>query len=121
MQLYDDDTTRRSFSANTINERNEVKFGDVKSLIEDKWGKKQHYIHFYKDDTSEPDRPQNLYEWGERAHCEIKKSEILKFVAHIYNKNVDEFSEEYKKILNEEPDAFKEQEYTEEDEEEPDH
>ena len=121
LQLYDDDTTRRSFSVNTVNERNEVKFGDVKSLIEDKWGKKQHYIHFYKDDTSEPDRPQNLYEWGERAHCEIKKSEILKFVAHIYNKNVDEFSEEYKKILNEEPDAFKEQEYTEEDEEEPDH
>ena len=121
LQLYDDDTTRRSFSVNTINERNEVKFGDVKSLIEDKWGKKQHYIHFYKDDTSEPDRPQNLYEWGERAHCEIKKSEILKFVAHIYNKNVDEFSEEYKKIINEEPDAFKEQEYIEEDEEEPDH
>eukprot|EP00093_Oithona_nana_P008562 08562.XXX_56138_59555_1 [CDS] Oithona nana genome sequencing. len=119
MQLYDDDTSRR-FSVPTSSHRNEVNFGDVKNLIEDKWGKKQHYIHFYKDDTCDADRPQNLYEWGERANCEIKKSDILKFVAYIYNKNVDEFSEEYKKIIDEDPNAFKEPEDNEEDEQESD-
>ena len=83
---------------------------NVKQLIEKKW-EKNNYIKISKDDASDPDSPKLLYKWGPRAEVEIKKSDILKFVAHIYNKNVDEFTDEYKEIIDKEgEDCFKEPE-----------
>ena len=84
---------------------------NVKQLIEDKF-KKIHYIKIEKDDASDADSgTKMLYKWGLRAEVEIKKSDILKFVANIYNKTVEEFTEEYKEIIEKEgEDCFKEPE-----------
>ena len=83
---------------------------NIRYLIEKKW-EKNNYIKISKDDASDPDNQKLLYKWGPRAEIEIKRSEILKFVAHIYNKNVDEFTEEYKEAKEKEgEDCFKEPE-----------
>ena len=55
-----------------------------------------------KDENSDPDHPNFIYSWGERATVEVKKSEVLKFVAEIYEKNPSEFTEQYDNIVNEE-------------------
>ena len=55
-----------------------------------------------KDADADPDQPMHIYSWGERALVEIKKSEILKFVAEIYEKNVTEFTDQYETICIEE-------------------
>ena len=81
------------------NDKKEVPlFGNVKTLIEKEWGQKQHYIKVDKDDSAEPDTPANLYSWGERAELELKKSDVLKYVAKIYDKKVRDFSEQFNKI-----------------------
>lgn len=77
-------------------------FGNVKNLIENDWGKKQHYIQVDKDPNADVDHPTNIYSWGERAHVEVNKSDILKFVAETYEKEVKEFTEQYESIRNEE-------------------
>ena len=41
-----------------------------------------------------------IYSWGDRALVEVKKSEILKFVAEIYEKEPSEFTEQYENIRN---------------------
>ena len=53
-----------------------------------------------KDENSDPDQPHFIYSWGDRALVEVKKSEILKFVAEIYEKEPSEFTEQYENIRN---------------------
>jgi len=77
-------------------------FGNIKNLIEKEWCQKHHYIHMEKDENSDPDQPHFIYSWGERANVEVKKSEILKYVAEVYDKNPREFTEQYDNICNEE-------------------
>jgi len=82
--------------------RDHEDFGNIKNLIDKEWCQKHHYIQMEKDENSNPDQPQFIYSWGERANVEVKKSEILKFVAEIYEKNPSEFTEQYENIVNEE-------------------
>ena len=111
--LYDPEDLSQGFH---IRERDpeqlaRFKLDTAKQLIENIWSKKHHYINISRDPAADPDNPKSLYEWGPRAKVEIKRSDVLKFVAHIYNKNVDEFSEEYKEIIEiEGKDCFKEEE-----------
>ncbi len=42
------------------------------------------------------------YSWGPRAKAEIKHSDILKFVARVYEKNVSEFRDQFEQIKEEE-------------------
>ena len=51
MQLYDADQAGRRFSLPTGANRTQVNFGDVKSLIEEKWGKKQHFLSLNHSST----------------------------------------------------------------------
>lgn len=90
LKVYDEDRREASH------------FGNVKNLIETDWGKKQHYLQVDKDPNADPDHPQFIYSWGERAFAEVNKSDILKFVAETYDKDVKEFTEQYETILNDE-------------------
>ena len=121
--LYDPEDLSQGFH---IRERDpeqlaRFKLDTAKQLIENIWSKKHHYINISRDPASDPDNPKSLYEWGPRAKIELKKSDILKFVADVYNKNVEEFTEEYKEITEgpEGKDCFKEEEqnYDHDDEE----
>jgi len=82
--------------------RDNEDFGNIKNLIDKEWCQKHHYIQMEKDENSDPDQPHFIYSWGERAHVEVKKSEILKFVAEIYEKLPSEFTEQFENIVNEE-------------------
>jgi len=77
-------------------------FGNIKNLIDKEWCQKHHYIQMEKDENSDPDNPHFIYSWGERANVEVKKSEILKYIAEVYEKNPREFTEQYDNICNEE-------------------
>ena len=82
--------------------RDHEDFGNIKNLIDKEWCQKHHYIQMEKDENSDPDHPNFIYSWGERATVEVKKSEVLKFVAEIYEKNPSEFTEQYDNIVAEE-------------------
>jgi len=77
-------------------------FGNIRQLIDKEWCQKHHYLNMEKDENSDPDQPHFIYSWGDRATVEVKKSEILKFVAEIYEKEPSEFTEQYESIRNEE-------------------
>lgn len=77
-------------------------FGNIKNLIDKEWCQKHHYIQMEKDENSDPDQPAFIYSWGERANVEVKKSEILKYIAEVYEKNPSEFTEQYENICGEE-------------------
>jgi len=79
-------------------------FGDVKGELIDKEWVKRRYIEYTKVQDCDPDNPQYEYRWGERAHIEFDKKDILKFVAKIYDKPVSAFCDQYQKIIREEGD-----------------
>jgi hypothetical protein len=95
LDLCEKDATRRDGSTNDHKD-----FGNIKTLIDKEWCQKHHYIHMEKDENSDPDQPHFIYSWGDRALVEVKKSEILKFVAEIYEKEPSEFTEQYENIRN---------------------
>jgi len=97
LNLFDDNDPKKEFEP----------FGNVKNLIDKEWCNKQHYIQLEKDElaassSGDPDQNQYKYRWGERAFAEVKKSDVLKFVASVYEKKPNEFTEEYENIINEE-------------------
>lgn len=106
MRLWDEEVAKRdrvSMGATSVDPSIIEQFGDIKNLINKEWCQRLHYLTCTKvDDGSDPDVQQFEYRWGERAEHEFKKSDILKFVAHVYDKPVKAFGDQYEEILKDE-------------------
>jgi len=75
--------------------------GDVKALIKDEFVKKQHYIDLSEiTDGADTEHKMFEYRWGIRANCEMRKAEILRIVAEMYDCPLTDFKEQYDLVAN---------------------
>ncbi|XP_057334946.1 non-structural maintenance of chromosomes element 3 homolog [Microplitis mediator] len=90
---------------NIISEHNSCHpyFGNVKELISDKFVK-QLYLAKRKDRETDA----VWYEWGPRANEEVDRRSVLKFVSKIYNRQIENFAEQYKAMKRHERSALQE-------------
>jgi len=94
------DTTTAEGNAGGVDEDVRKVFGgDVKALIRDEFSKKQHYFDITEVETGgEGDHKILEYRWGVRANVEVRKSEILKMVAKMYDCDLKDFKEQYEDV-----------------------
>jgi hypothetical protein len=65
-------------------------------------------IFKFQVDGGDPDNPQIEYRWGDRATHEFKNSDMLKFVADVYDQKPSVFRDQYQLCIEEEGDVFNE-------------
>ncbi|XP_074114945.1 non-structural maintenance of chromosomes element 3 homolog isoform X2 [Cotesia typhae] len=78
-------------------------FGNVKSLISDKFVKQLYLIKSKQRETDSV-----LFEWGPRANYELDRKSVLKFVSKIYNCPMENFVKQYKAMKVYERSALRE-------------
>ena len=76
--------------------------GDIKKFVNDVLVTKQHYLKREKIDNNDPEVEVFEYSWGERAHLEVKESDVLKMVCELYDCEPRMFKEQYDKVVAEE-------------------
>merc|ERR1712227_637556 len=73
--------------------------GDIKKFVNDVLLTKQHYLKREKIDNNDPEVEVFEYSWGERAHLEVKESDVLKMVCELYHCEPRMFKEQYDKVV----------------------
>lgn len=59
----------------------------------------QHLKHiFSKPKSADAENPMSEYRWGSRAHAEVKKSEILKWVSKVYKCKPESFRDQFEEV-----------------------
>jgi len=72
---------------------------DIKAFIKEEYCKKQHYIQVIESDGPDEVTKKYEYRWGIRAQAEMRKVEILKNVAALYQCQPSDFKEQYQSIM----------------------
>ena len=69
--------------------------GDAMKFVNDILVGRQHYLQRVRVQGPNPEVDAYEYSWGERANLEVKKSDILKMVARLYDCDPRKFKKQF--------------------------